>query len=49
MKSELFIILNKMNNIIKANTVNIQQIIEKLMYIVYNTQSDIVFVIECLS
>jgi len=49
MKSESFITLNEMNNVMKASSTNMQWIVEKLMYIVYNTQSDIVYVIECLS
>jgi len=49
MKSESFITLNKINNIIKASSTDMQWIVEKLMYIVCNTWSDIVFMIECLS
>jgi len=36
-KSKSFIILNKINNIMKTNLTNIQQIVEKLMYIACNT------------
>jgi len=49
MKSELYITLDKSNNVMKVSTVNLQQIVEKLMYIVCETQSNIIFMIECLS
>jgi len=49
MKSESYITLDKLNNAIKVSTVNLQQLVEKLMYIACKTQSDIVFMIECLS
>jgi len=49
MKSELYIILNESDDAIKVSTVNLQQIVEKLMYITCKTQSNIVFMIECLS
>jgi len=49
MKSKLFIILNEMNDVIKANLINMQQIVKKLMYIACNTQLNIVFTVECLS
>jgi len=49
MKSESFITLNKMNNVMKANSVNMQWIVEKLIYIACNTQLDIIFMIKCLS
>jgi len=49
MKSELYVTLNELNNTMKVSSINIQQIIEKLMYIACNTWSDIVFMIECLS
>ena len=49
MKSELYIIFDKSNNAMKVCTVNLQQIVEKLMYIACKTQSNIVFMIECLS
>jgi len=49
MKSELYITLNESDNAIKVSTVNLQWIVEKLMYIVCETQSNIAFMIECLS
>jgi len=49
MKSESYVTLNKSNIVMKVSTVNLQWIVEKLMYITCKTQSDIVFVIECLS
>jgi len=49
MKFELYIIFNKSNNAMKFSIVNLQWIVKKLMYITCKTQSDIVFVIECLS
>jgi len=49
MKFKLYVTLNKLNNAMKVSTVNLQQIVKKLMYIACETQSDIVFVIECLS
>ena len=49
MKFELYVILNKSNNAMKVSTVDLQQIVEKLMYIACKTQSNIVFMIECLS
>jgi len=49
MKFELYVTLDKSNNAMKVSTVNLQWIVEKLMYIVCKTQSDIVFMIECLS
>jgi len=49
MKSESYITLDKSNNAMKVSTVNLQQIIEKLIYIACETQSNIVFMIECLS
>jgi len=49
MKFELYVTFNKSNNAMKVSTVNLQQIIEKLMYIVCETQSNIAFMIKCLS
>jgi len=49
MKSKLFITLNKTDNVMKASLVNMQWIVEKLMYIACDTWSNIIFVIECLS
>jgi len=49
MKSESYITLDKSNNAMKVSTVNLQQIVEKLMYIACETQSNIVFAVECLS
>ena len=49
MKSELYVTLNKSNDAMNVSTVNLQQIVEKLMYIACETQSNIVFMIECLS
>ena len=49
MKFELYVTLNKSDNAIKVSTVNLQWIVEKLMYIACKTQSNIVFIIECLS
>ena len=49
MKLELFITLNKAGDSDKASLKNLQQIVEKLMYIACSTQSDIAFTVECLS
>jgi len=49
MKFQLNITHNKSNNAMKVSTVNLQQIIEKLMYIACKMQSNIVFMIEYLS
>jgi len=49
MKSESYITLDKSNNAMKVSTVNLQWIVKKLMYIAYETWSNIVFMIECLS
>ena len=49
MKSELYVTLNKSNNTMKVSTADLQQIVEKLMYIACETQLNIVFMIECLS
>jgi len=49
MKSESYIILDKLNDAMKVSTADLQQIVEKLMYIACKTQSNIVFMIECLS
>jgi len=49
MKSELYVTLDKLDNAMKVSTVNLQWIVEKLMYIACKTWSDIIFVIECLS
>jgi len=49
MKFELYVTLDKLNNAMKVSTVNLQQIVEKLMYIACETQSDIIFMIEYLS
>ena len=45
MKSESYITLDKSNNAMKVSTADLQWIIEKLMYIVCKTQSNIVFMI----
>ena len=49
MKSESYVMLNESDDAMKVSTVNLQWIVEKLMYIACETQSDIVFMIECLS
>jgi len=49
MKSELYVTLDKSDNAMKVSTVNLQQIIEKLMYIACETQSNITFMIKYLS
>jgi hypothetical protein len=43
------ITLNESNNVMKASSAELQWIVEKLMYIACDTQSNIVFMIECLS
>ena len=45
MKLKLFITLNKAGDSDEASLKNLQQIIEKLMYIACSTQSDIVFTV----
>jgi len=49
MKSKSYVTLNESNNAMKVSTVNLQWIVKKLMYIVCETQSNITFMIECLS
>ena len=49
MKLRSYVILNKLNDVIKANSIELQQVVEKLMYIVCETQSNIVFMVGCLS
>jgi hypothetical protein len=49
MKLKSYITLNEMNNVMKVSSVNLQWIVEKLMYIACETWSNIVFMIECLS
>ena len=49
MKSELFITLNKAGDSDEVSLKNLQQIVEKLMYIACSTQPDIVFTVKCLS
>ncbi len=36
-KSELYIMLNELNNVIKASSAELQWVVEKLMYIVCKT------------
>ena len=49
MKLTLFITLNEAGDSDEASLKNLQQIVKKLMYIAYSTQSDIIFAVECLS
>ncbi len=49
MKLRLYIILNELNNVMKVSSIKLQQIVEKLIYIVCETQLNIIFMIECLS
>lgn len=49
MKSESYIMLNKQNDTIKINSTDLQYIVEKLMYIVCDTQSNIIFTVKCFS
>jgi len=49
MKFELYVTLNELNNAMKVSTVNLQQIVKKLIYITCKTQSNIVFIMRCLS
>jgi hypothetical protein len=49
MKLRSYVTLNKSDNIMKASSAELQWIVEKLMYIACDTQSDIVFMIECFS
>lgn len=49
MKLRSFIILNKAEDSDEVSLKNLQQIVKKLMYIACDTQSDIAFVMKCLS
>ena len=49
MKLRSFITLNEVGDSDEASLKNLQQIVEKLMYITCSTQSDIAFTVECLS
>jgi len=49
MKLRLYVILNEIDDARKVSLIDLQQIVEKLMYIACNTQLNIVFMIKCLS
>ena len=49
MKLKLFITLNEAGDSDEVNLKNLQQIVEKLMYIACSTQFNIAFAVECLS
>ena len=48
-KLRSFITLDKAGDSNEVSLKNLQQIVKKLMYIAYSTQSDIAFIVECLS
>ncbi len=49
MKLRLYVMLNESDNVMKISSVELQWVVEKLMYIICETQSDIIFIINYLS
>ena len=49
MKLRSYVMLNESDNVMKTSSAELQWVIEKLMYIVCETQSDIIFIIDYLS